>query len=217
VFPLHPFEGTPPSLLAVGAGPKIFGLAGRVCDGWLTYLPGGLADDYSLIAEMVTAIKQIATESGRDPEALRFNAMVNICLAESDARAWELVRHPVSAWIAIAAAGINSGATWKTLGHINPLGEDFVWSRDMDALVVAAGQVPAMTEQVPDVISDSVYAWGDPERVANRLQKIVDAGINELCLMNVGAGADPEYASTWDALASDVLVRLGRAPLNLDA
>ena len=28
-------------------------LAGRVCDGWLTYLPGGLADDYSLMAEAI--------------------------------------------------------------------------------------------------------------------------------------------------------------------
>ncbi|MHB8690523.1 MAG: LLM class flavin-dependent oxidoreductase [Solirubrobacteraceae bacterium] len=217
VFPLRPFEGQPPSLLAVGAGPKIFDLAGRVCDGWLTYLPSGLADNYSLIAEMVGMIKQIAADSGRDPEALRFNAMVNVCLGETDERAWELVRHPVSAWISIAAAGINSGETWKRLGHTNPLSEDFVWSRDMDALVVPAADVPSMAEQVPDEIADSVYVWGAPERVAARLQKIIDAGINELCLMNVGAGADPEYASTWNDLASDVLVRLGHAPLTVDA
>ena len=82
---------------------------GRVCDGWLTYLPGGLADDYSLIAEAVGAVKQIAADNDRDPDSLRFNAMVNVCLAETDDRAWELVRHPVSAWISMAAAGINSG------------------------------------------------------------------------------------------------------------
>jgi phthiodiolone/phenolphthiodiolone dimycocerosates ketoreductase len=216
VFPLQRYEGTIPSLLAVGAGPKIFDLAGRVCDGWLTYLPSGLADDYSLIAEMVTGIKQIAAEHGRDPDALRFNAMVNVCLADTDERAWELVRHPVSAWISLAAAGINSGETWARLGYTNPLGEDFVWSRDMDAMVVPAAEVPKLAEQVPDEIADSVYVWGSPERAAARLQKIIDAGINELCLMNVGAGADPEYSSTFNRLASDVLVRLGHKPLNLD-
>jgi hypothetical protein len=31
-----------------------------------------------------------------------------------------------------------------------------------------------------------------------------------------GGGADPEYSSTFNQLASDVLVRLGHAPLNLD-
>jgi len=44
---------------------------------------------------------------------------------------------------------------------------------------------------------------------------MLDAGINEICFMNVGAGADPEYAATFSALASDILERLGHAPLNL--
>jgi phthiodiolone/phenolphthiodiolone dimycocerosates ketoreductase len=216
VFPLPLYDGKPPSLLAVGAGPKIFDLTGRLCDGWLTYLPAGLGDDYSLIAEMIAAIKQIAEANDRDPEALRFNAMVNIVLGETDEIAWEIVRHPVSAWIAMAAAGLSSGETWKRLGHENPLGEDFTWARDMDAMVVPATDVPAMAEKVPDEIADSVYVWGTPERAAARLQKMIDAGINEICLMNVGAGANPEYASTWNTLASDLLVRLGHTPLNLD-
>jgi hypothetical protein len=33
--------------------------------------------------------------------------------------------------------------------------------------------------------------------------------------MNVAAGADPEYSGTFTRLASDILVRLGHAPLNL--
>jgi phthiodiolone/phenolphthiodiolone dimycocerosates ketoreductase len=216
VFPLRPFEGRSPSLLAVGAGEKVFSLAGGVCDGWLTYLPAGLGDDYSLIAEAISAIKAIAEAHGRDPDALRFNAMVNVALADTDDKAWEMVRHPVCAWISMAVAGLSSGQTWAQFGYDNPLGNDFTWARDMDALVVDAAEVPAMADRVPDEIADRVYVWGTPERAADRLQRMVDAGITEICFMNVAAGADPEYAATFNRLASDVLVRLGHAPLRLE-
>jgi phthiodiolone/phenolphthiodiolone dimycocerosates ketoreductase len=215
VFPLRPYDGRFPSLLAVGAGPKVFDLAGRLCDGWLTYLPGGLGDDYSMIAGAVAAVRKCAADAGRDPEELRFNAMINIAVADTDDKAWELVRHPVSGWISLAAAGINSGESWARLGYKNPLGEDFVWSRDMDAMVVPADTVPALAEQVPDQVADSVFVWGTPERAAARIQKMLDAGINEICFINVAAGADPEYSGTFSRLASDILVRLGHAPLNL--
>jgi phthiodiolone/phenolphthiodiolone dimycocerosates ketoreductase len=216
VLPLRPYQGKKPSLLAVGAGPKIFDLVGRRCDGWLTYLPGGLTDDYTLIAQAVRAIKQRAEVAGRDPETLRFNAMINMAIAETDEKAWELVRHPVCGWISLAAAGINSGEAWANLGYENPLGKDFVWSRDMDAVVVSPDAVPALAARVPDEVADSVFVWGAPERAANRIQRILDAGINEICMMNVGAGADPEYSKTFNSLASEILVRLGHDPLKLD-
>ena len=215
IFPLADARIPAPDLLAVGAGPKIFELAGGVCDGWLTYLPGGLADDYSLIAQAIAAIKAIAHQNGRHPDTVRFNAMINICLAETDEKAWELVRHPISGWVAMAAAGINSGETWTRLGYENPLGKDFLWSRDMDPLLVPASDVPAIAEHVPDEIADSVYVWGSPQRCAARIQKMVDAGINEICLMNVGAGADPEHAASFPELASEIRTRLGLNPLRL--
>jgi phthiodiolone/phenolphthiodiolone dimycocerosates ketoreductase len=216
VLPLRPYNGRKPTLLAVGAGPKVFDLAGRLCDGWLTYLPGGLADDYALIAECVQAVKRCAEAAGRDPDGLRFNAMVNMAIAETDEKAWELVRNPVCGWISLAAVGINSGEAWANLGYENPLGKDFVWSRDMDALVVSPDSVPALADQVPDQVADSVFVWGTPERAAARIQRMLDAGITEICMMNVGAGADPEYSTTFNGLASDIMVRLGHAPLKLD-
>jgi phthiodiolone/phenolphthiodiolone dimycocerosates ketoreductase len=217
IFPLADAGIPAPELLAVGAGPKVFDLAGRVCNGWLTYLPGGLGDDFSLIAQAIDAIKEIARQNDRDPAQLRFNAMINLCLADTDEKGWELVRHPIAGWVAIAAAGINSGETWARLGYENPLGKDFLWSRDMDALLVPADDVPAMAEAVPDEIADSVYVWGSPERCAARIQKMIDAGINEICLMNVGAGADPEHAATFPQLASTIRTRLGLSPLRLSS
>lgn len=47
--------------------------------------------------------------------------------------------------------------------------------------------------------------------------KVGDAGINELCFMNLGASADPEYSVTFNSLISEVMVRLGGKPLNLAA
>jgi hypothetical protein len=44
---------------------------------------------------------------------------------------------------------------------------------------------------------------------------MIDAGINEISFFNMAAAADPEYAVNWDRQISDVIQRLGGAPLNL--
>jgi phthiodiolone/phenolphthiodiolone dimycocerosates ketoreductase len=216
LFPLPLYADQTPQVLMVGAGDIVFGLAGEVCDGWLTYLPGGLTDDLSPIAQIVDSIKAIARAAGRDPESLRFNAMVNVALGESDEHGWELARSPACGWISIAAAGMSSSQTWNAMGYEHPFGE-FTWSRDSNALRVTPDEAAALSEQVPDEITNAVHVWGGPERVAARLQTFINAGINEICFMNLGAAADPAGTTRWNELISEVLVHLGRAPLNLDA
>ena len=41
VFPLPLYEGQRPKVRAVGGGPAIEKLAGELCDGWMTFIPGG--------------------------------------------------------------------------------------------------------------------------------------------------------------------------------
>ena len=111
VFPLSPTLEHKPEILVVGGGDKVLRLAGEVADGWMTYLPGGVANDVDKLAETIEQVKGIASDAGRDPEDLAFNAQVILALGEDDEQGWEYARHPNNGWLAITAASIDSSTT----------------------------------------------------------------------------------------------------------
>lgn len=215
VFPIPQYDGRNPELLMVGGTEKLLRLTGELCDGWLTFMPGGTMDDVDLLTQMIGAVKAAAAESGRDPAQLRFVAQVFASIAETDERAWELARKPPVGWLGVIGAAISGGAAWKKWGYEHPFG-DFNWAKDMDITKVTAQQAAQLVESVPDEILDHTCVWGSPERVAARLQTYVDAGINQISLFNFAAAAEPEHAAHWNVLASEIRERLGVAPLNLD-
>jgi phthiodiolone/phenolphthiodiolone dimycocerosates ketoreductase len=216
VFPIPKYQGRDPELLMVGGTEKLLTLTGELCDGWLTFMPGGTMDDVELLAQMIGAVKAAAAGAGKDPEQMRFVAQVFASIAETDERAWELARRPPVGWLGVIGASIAGGAAWKKWGYEHPFG-DFNWARDMDITRVTAEQAAQLVDSVPDEILDHTCVWGSPERVAARLQTYVDAGINEISLFNFANAAEPANAERWDVLASEIRERLGVAPLTLDA
>lgn len=216
VFPIPQYQGRNPELLMVGGSEKLLRLTGELCDGWLTFMPGGTMDDVGLLADMISAVKAAASDAGKDPEQMRFVAQVFASIAETDERAWELARKPPVGWLGVIGAAIAGGAAWKKWGYEHPFG-DFNWAKDMDITKVTAEQAAQLVESVPDGVLDHTCVWGSPERVAARLQTYVDAGINEISLFNFAAAAEPEHAAQWSTLGSDIRERLGVAPLKLDA
>lgn len=214
VFPIPLYEGKRPRLLATGGGDKIFRMAGQLCDGWVTFLPGGCDNSPEVMASAIGTISKFAREIGRDPGELTFNSHPMVVLAENDDEAWRLARHPNVGWIAITAASIDAGKIWEKLGYKNPLG-DFFWSKNISVTSMTKAQVEELTPEIPDELTDFSVIWGGPERVAKRLQTYIDAGMNEIMFVNMAACAEPEQGANWNRLVSDVLVRLGRAPLNL--
>jgi phthiodiolone/phenolphthiodiolone dimycocerosates ketoreductase len=214
-FPLPLYGGKKPSTLVVGGGPKMEELAGELCDGWMTYLPGGVADDPEHLAQVISAIKAVAVNAGRDPESLRFHAMVLVCVAETDDLAWKYARHPALAWSSIWAAGVQSGSLWKQWGFEHPFGDAASWPKDMKVTGIPREMLDGLSDLVPEEVTDRTLVWGTPERVANRLKPFVDAGITELSFDNELPWADRGYGAHWSPLVSDVIVRLGGKPLSL--
>src|SRR5579862_6986185 len=53
VLPLPLYEGKKPSTLMVGGGAAVEKLAGELCDGWMTFLPGGVLNDPQNLADSV--------------------------------------------------------------------------------------------------------------------------------------------------------------------
>jgi phthiodiolone/phenolphthiodiolone dimycocerosates ketoreductase len=212
VFPLSPTLQHKPEILVVGGGEKILRLAGEVADGWMTYLPGGVGNDMGKLAETIAAVKQIAADAGRDPDQLAFNAQVILALGETDQRGWELARHPNNGWLAITAASIDSSNTWERMGYENPLGK-FTWSKDLRVTMITPEMVAGMTDKVPDEMTDASICWGGPERVAERVQTYLDAGITEISFFNMAASIDPESGGQWQSLISEVMRAVGHPGL----
>lgn len=215
VFPIPMYTSGRPHLLFVGAGERITRLSGAVGEGWLTFLPGGTSNDNDLLKQLIDNIKQAAVDAGRDPDALRFVAQVVSIVADTDEKAWELARHPNIGWLVIATASIDASKTWEKWGLEHPLGQ-FNWAKDMDVTAFTAQQAEDLAPTVPDIATNSCIAWGTPERVAGRIQPMLDAGINEVCFFNLGATADPEYSAHWPKQISRVIELLGGKPLNTE-
>lgn len=212
IFPIPMWESGPPELLLVGGGPRIQRLAGTVGNGWLTYLPGGAGCDYDWLADYIRGMKEHAEKVGNDPDAMRFNAQVVTVLAEDDKTAWELARHPNPGWIAITCASIDSSKTWEKWGFKNPLG-DFNWAQDINPMLATKDRVVEMVTGIPDQVTDFALVWGGPERVADRVQEMIDAGINEISFFNMAASAEPEYGKHWGEQISQVVKLLGGDPI----
>jgi phthiodiolone/phenolphthiodiolone dimycocerosates ketoreductase len=216
VFPLPLYEGKVPSILVVGGGPAMETLAGELCDGWMTYLPGGVVNDVEHLQTTIAHIKQAADAAGRDPGELRFHGMCLMSMAESDELAWQYARHPTMAWASIWAAGVQSGALWKEWGFEHPFGDAASWPKDMKVSALPAEMLEQLPALVPEPVTDRTLVWGTPERIAERIAPFIEAGLTEISLNNFVPWADRSYGKQWGPLASDLLTRLGRKPLNLD-
>jgi phthiodiolone/phenolphthiodiolone dimycocerosates ketoreductase len=208
IFPIPMHDAGRPGLLMVGGGPRVQRLAGTLGDGWLTYLPGGSSNDNEWMAEYIEGIRKHATEAGRDASKLRFNAQVVTVLAEDDDKAWELARSPNPGWIALTASSIDASKSWEKLGFKHPLG-DFHWASNINPMLATPEEAAKLTDSIPDEITDFALVWGGPERVAKRIQEMIDAGINEVSFFNMAGSADPEYAANWQTQIAEVVERLG--------
>jgi phthiodiolone/phenolphthiodiolone dimycocerosates ketoreductase len=180
----------------------------------MTFLPGGVTGVEDLKA-IVGRIRGIASDAGRDPEALKFHALSLTVLAENDEVAWEYARKPALCWASCWTAGVASGEVWKSWGFEHPFGDDAAWPKNMKVGGPEADW-SGLVDLVPEPVTDRTYIWGGPERVAESLAPYLEAGITHLQFDNAIPWADPAYAKTWGPLVSDVIVRLGGKPLDLD-
>jgi probable F420-dependent oxidoreductase len=77
------------------------------------------------------------------------------------------------------------------------------------------GFAEADIDTLSDRLIDALFAWGEPDRVAERLKAHLDAGADHVCLQvisgAVGGGSDPEAVRrAWRALAPGGIGLAGR-------
>lgn len=206
VFPFELYQGKKPPLLMTGGGPSIEKLAGGL-QGWSTYVPGGIHNDVEELAGTIARVKANAEQAGNDPDELSFFGMVMGTIGATDDEAWRLAKTPVAGWWSIIGLAIDSSEEWAKLGFEHPLG-NFKWPDNVGTHNAALEAAVAMSEKVPDEVTDASMVWGDPTRVAARCKDYVDAGITHLAFWNVGGMGDPTTSEDYSGLVSQVAEKL---------
>ncbi|OBB03396.1 hypothetical protein A5662_12065 [Mycobacteriaceae bacterium 1482268.1] len=214
IFPLPLRDGKhKPKILMVGGGDDTYRLAGELCDGWYTFLPGGGLDE---TRQAISKVKQAAADNGRDPETLRFGALLLMALAENDDLGWHYARTPQAAWASLYAAGVQSGAVWKAWGYEHPFGDGTSWPKNMAVNRLPDAVVNGLPDLVPHEVTNRSIFWGGPDRVAETCLPYLDAGITEVTFLSFVPWADTRYSAHFAAHASTLITHLGGKPLNLD-
>lgn len=206
VMTAMPYGDKAPPILVAGGG-RAMKIAAEYGDGWITMLPA--AGDPDHYAAQVRQIKQWAEEAGRDPEALRFYALILGLICGSEEETEAVVNHPLLRWDAIALipdANVFNG--WGIIEH--PIRPDYNYSRDIISTDWSRADTLAVIDKVPSSVVRKARACGTPKQVADQLQPYIDAGLNWLNIINyaafVGSGNFADSAASLALVTETVRI-----------
>ncbi len=184
----------------VATGPRVVGIAARHADRVLL----ALGAEPKRIAWGIETARQAAKAAGRDPDALRFGAYVNVVCHDDPAVGRELGRATTGLFARFSVMyGEISGPADEAQAEVFHNLHDLY---DMNAHGQAGGQqTTALTE---DFI-DGYAIVGGPDHCASRLNDLVELGIEKFLVMGPNFAAPSAEARAAAArFAEDVLPRL---------
>ena len=184
----------------VATGPRVIGIAARHADRVLL----ALGAEPKRVAWGIETARQAAAEAGRDPDALRFGAYVNVVCHDDPAVGRELGRATTGLFARFSVMyGEISGPADQAQAEVFHNLHDLY---DMNAHGRAGGQqTTALTEE----FIDGYAIVGGPDHCASRLGDLVDLGIEKFLVMGPNFAAPAADARAAAArFADDVLPRL---------
>ena len=175
---LQPYENKPPKIGCVGGG-KAMDFAGELGMGWGVFLPP--CGDPEVFAAGVKRVKEAAERAGKDPDELVIQAAF-MTLIESDEEAVQKATENLALRWDCAATLVSD--TWSAAGLKNPLGDKWVYSRDLvpadwsreDALKIANAVDPEAVRKL--------RICGTSKDAAKQIQPYIEAGANYVWAAN---------------------------------
>ena len=173
-----PYNNKPPKIGCVGGG-KAMDFAGRLGRGWGVFLPP--CGDPETFAADVRRVKQAAEQAGKDPDELVIQAAFMTLIENDEEHVQKATENLALRWD--CAATLVSD-TWSKAGLKNPLGSDWVYSRDLvpadwsreDALRIANAVSPDDVRKL--------RICGTPGDAAKQMQPYIEAGANYVWAAN---------------------------------
>lgn len=194
-------------MLVAGGGKDVLEAAGTHGDGWMSYIPGSMADDPGQYAKDVGVLKQAARNAGKDPEQQRVMPIILSVVHEDPATVKEILQNPLMKWNALGTTP--NGRTFRAWGLEHPLGDDWTFSRDCIPPWMPREEVLEVLAQVPDEAMEHTVFAGSADKVFERLQPWLAAGVTDAMILNWAGFCGLEYTEGARREEARLLDKLG--------
>ncbi len=195
---LPPYGGRPPPLWVAGGGPDVLELAGRFANGWFTYAPGATRDDPELFSRQVEAVRAAARDAKRDPDEIEIGMLaVTACCDDRGALA-ELPDHPIVRWNTMLA--VPSSDVFTEWGFEHPFGPGWSYTASLVPMWFDRAEALDVVRRTPRAAVERALFVGTPEEILERLRPYVDAGLDEVLVINYADIAGVDTAAAMERL-----------------
>ena len=166
---LGPGPGGVPEIWVGGRGPRMLRLAGELGDGWY---PTDMADPDRYGSSLAT-VREHARRAGRDTASILPAVELVLVLADRNDEARR----------ALDDAGLKllglllPASDWGRFGGSHPLGENHRGFVDYDPFALDDDERRDALNTVPTELIEQIVLWGTPERAAEQLRALGDAGL----------------------------------------
>jgi len=172
-----------PKIWAMGGGKRLIDIAVRHGDGYTSALPQAYfrPEQY---AEAVAGIKRDLEVLGRDPEAFGFGLFVQAVLHEDRSVIDQGLDNDVLKFFAATSGRLNQ-SDWDAEGIEPVMPRDYHYSLHLLPAVMEPEEAVAIANRVsPEMVTKS-YAVGTPAEVADQLVDYVEAGANQITIIDM--------------------------------
>jgi phthiodiolone/phenolphthiodiolone dimycocerosates ketoreductase len=174
-----PFTPGGPKMIVAGGPGRAMRAAANLADGWMTYAPNGTLNPEQY-AQQVEEFNGLVRAAGKNPDEMIRLVAFCVLISDDDDEMEFIVNNPIIKWD--VAAIVPSGEGWRHYGQTNPLGDDFVYSRDLLPLEWSREDALKICNQVtPDMVRN-LRLCGTPEEVADMVQPYIEAGATHIVL-----------------------------------
>jgi 5,10-methylenetetrahydromethanopterin reductase len=161
----HPLEKQPPVYMGV-VGPKMLRLSGEVADATVVSVLAGT----TYVRWLRERIAEGQKAAGREGESHRVATFVLYSVDDDAARAREAMRATAAFYLAAMPK--------SALTDVYGIGDEL-----MDMYQRGAAEAPSMiTQEMPESWIDDLCVAGTPDQVAEKIQALIDAGSDSVCL-----------------------------------
>jgi len=181
----------------MATGPRVIELAARVAD----HVCFAVGADAGFLADRIAFARAAAERAGRDPESLRFGAMVNCVLHEDLAAARDAMRGGATTFARFSSFAGNDPSRLP-----EKLQAAVAWVREHYDMRDHTRANVAHTRGITDDFVDWFGIAGDATHARERFQALADIGLDFVHVVPGSTGADRHVVgASLDALAKEIV------------
>ena len=196
-------ENTARIYAACGSSSDNIDIVGECYDGMMTVIPSFCQGGPEQVADDIVKVRAAAERHGRDPEKLGFTAVAMVLMHDDPEVIERVAATDYMRWNAYIY-GCARGSDWDQHGFTHPAGPDYGYARHLVPERMTKDEWYTEARKVsPQAVSDVAHVSGTAEEVADRLKAYVEAGVDELILLDHAPAGDL-------SLAMDSAANMGR-------